>query len=291
MDKNDKDKLSVSRSSKPESRQRSGRSPHSTSKRLSPKDRMTSTQVIRLQKFARSQIEAIGDFATGLTHEINQPLTVINGVLGYLASRIDAGRLELDKARELIGNAQGEVKRISHLLDRLYEFGAGNVGPREWVDLRMMIDELLEIMGRRLLSFSMELSLTFSDDLPPVFGDKAQLKQGFLYLFDNAVESMEKTNEGPKRVAIEAGVDDSGENVVLRFSDNGVGVDDLYLDKIFEPFFTTKSEGNTPGLGLSILYSIIKNHNGVIRCLPKIKKGAVFELTLPCRAKNAMCDE
>lgn len=247
----------------------------------SSKKSMTSTQVIRLQKFARSQIEAIGDFATGLAHEINQPLTVINSVIGYLTSQIDAGHLDTDKARRLLSEAGGEVQRISHLLERLYEFGEGNVGVMEKVDLRGLVEELLEIMGRRLLTFSVELSLTFPEDLPPLVGDKSQLKQGLLYLFDNAVEALAKSCGGEKRISIKASVDKKNKNLILIFSDNGVGVEDPYLDKIFEPFFTTKTEGATPGLGLSILYSIVKNHNGRIRCLPNIKQGAVFELVLP----------
>ena len=242
---------------------------------------VTQTQVIKLQKIARSKIEAIGDFATGLAHELNQPMTFINSVFDYLSMKLENNSLDEAKAKELIQTAKSEIKRVSGVLDNLYEFGEGNVGAMSQVSMINIVEELLEIIEERMLNFSVEVSCTISKSLPNIFANQPEIKQGLMYLFENSLEALEESPEKHKQISISAEVSNDGRYVVIKFSNNGSCISNKHLDRIFEPFYTTKQSLHNSGLGLSILYSIVRNHNGTIRALPDIENGVVFEMTLP----------
>ncbi|ODS30449.1 MAG: two component histidine kinase, partial [Candidatus Scalindua rubra] len=120
-------------------------------------------------------------------------------------------------------------------------------------------------------------------DLPMVSVRSNHFEQVFINLFQNAVDAFkDKTEHAEIRVDIFLSKDK--ESVILKVADNGMGMEQKYVDKIFEPFFTTKEVGKGTGLGLSIVYGIIREHNGTITCESEINKGATFTITLPVSA-------
>ena len=246
-----------------------------------PEKNVTKTQVVKLQKIARSKIEAIGDFATGLAHELNQPMTFINSVFDYLNMKIDKQELDEVRAKKLISTAKQEIKRVSGILNNLYEFGEGKVGTMTRVSMIGVVEELLEIIEERMLNFAVEVSYSIPEDLPDLLANKAQIKQGLMYLFENSLEALDVSPGDSKQISLRAELSEDGRFIILRFSNNGLTIPNRDLDRIFEPFYTTKKGLQNSGLGLSILYSLTRSHNGTIRTLPNITDGVIFELMLP----------
>lgn len=242
---------------------------------------VTQTQVIKLQKITRSKIEAIGGFATGLAHELNQPLTFINSVFDYLSNKMNKKELDEERAQKLISTAKQEIKRVSGILDNLYEFGEGNTGALVQVNLPSIVEGLLEIIKERMLNSSVEVKYTFSDDLPDIKGDLPQIKQGLMYLFENALEALSESDNDRKRIYIKANASQDGRFIVVKFANNGPKIPEKAVRKMFEPFYTTKEGPQHSGMGLPLLYSIIRNHNGIIHCLSNDDQNVVFEMTLP----------
>jgi len=171
-------------------------------------------------------------------------------------------------------------------LNNLYEFGEGKVGTMSRVCLQTVVEQLLEIIEERMLNFSVEISYTIPPDLPDLLANKSQIKQGLMALFENSLEALEESPISDKRISIKAKLSKDQKFIMLRFSNNGLSIPNCDLDRVFEPFYTTKEDVHKSGLGLSILYSIIRNHNGTIRTLPNITDGVVFEIMLPAYGRG-----
>lgn len=232
------------------------------------------------------RLAAIGRLATGMAHEIRNPLASMSGSIQMLGET-----LQLDSAnKRLMDIVLKETNRLDQLLSDFVLFTHPDDRKKEWVNLDGIIDDTLQMLSYNPLKNGIEVEKNLQGGTM-VEADSQQLKQVFWNLFINAVQAM--GSGGRLTVAtsilnydvlheslqerLNSKVGKEWTEIVI--ADTGSGIPDDYLDKIFDPFFTTKEKGI--GLGLAIVYSIIESYKGIIEVTSADKKGSRFAIYLP----------
>jgi len=217
------------------------------------------------------KLAAIGTLASGVAHELNNPLNNI-----YLSAQVlarEAGEGCPREVREAVGDIVGQTERVKRIVSDLLEFARGRDLQFREVDLKGLIADSYRHLGSSRNLEKVRFSLDADSSETIVLADQGQLEQVFANLFANAVDAM--GGAGDLRVRVTSGA----QSVAVTVSDTGRGIPRESLDKIFEPFFTTKDRGT--GLGLAIVYNIVKKHNGDITVGSEEGKGTTFTVTLP----------
>ena len=245
-------------------------------------------KAIQLDKMA-----ALGEIATGIAHELRQPLTAIQFEADYLrmtgvqAQMEHAGGLDplLDGAEleEIGDHLEGDVGRCQRLIDHLQKFGRISQDAPILLSINRSIEDSFILIGTQLRSHSVDVHLDLASELPLILADPYRLEQVFLNLISNAEHAM------AQRVAEEPGVEKvleittaaAGDEVVVTVRDNGSGMSEDVRSRIFDPFFTTKPRGEGTGLGLSISYGIVADYDGQIECESVEGQGTTFTLHFP----------
>lgn len=235
-------------------------------------------QLIQSEKMA-----AVGQLISGVTHEINNPLTVVMGYAEVLLSEPN-----LDKgARKALQAIYDESNRCKKVVQNLLSFARKHSPEREYVYINEVLERTLSLKEYDLRKNKIEVIKNLETRLPALMVDPNQIQQVFLNLINNAEQAMAE-NDGKRQLVIESRVKNGenrvnpeGEVVEILFRDNGPGISSKNLKKIFDPFFTTKPVGKGTGLGLSVSYGIIKEHGGEIYAMSEEGSGATFVIELP----------
>ena len=218
------------------------------------------------------KLASLGRLASGIAHEINNPLT---GVLTF--SSLLLGDLAGTKFEEDLKVIRDETLRCRKIVRGILDFARENEPQKTAADLNEVIDETLAIFEKNVTFHNVEFVRAFAPDLPPVQLDISQFKQVVSNLAVNAADAMPKGG----RLTLTTALDPAAGRVVVRFADTGVGIPPENLGRLFEPFFTTKDRGKGTGLGLAVVYGIIKRHNGTIDVRSKPGEGTEFIIRLP----------
>jgi two-component system sensor kinase FixL len=226
-----------------------------------------------------ARLATMGELATGMAHELNQPLTAITTYARACERYLEMAQPDLDEAREAAREISAEGLRAGATIHRLRRLVRTDVDEdRTSVDVNALIEELRDTMTADARSHGCLLDLALAPGLPSIVAHGPQLQHVLLNLVRNAFEAVADMPADDRRVAIEtAAVGAPG--IEIRIHDNGPGVDPAILDEMFEPFRTTKPQGT--GLGLAISRTIIQSHKGTIRVEPGSSGGATFVVTLP----------
>jgi signal transduction histidine kinase len=234
------------------------------------------------QLIQAAKLASIGELATGIAHEVNNPLNNIGLFVSNALDSIRAGKPPEVIVPEL--EAVGpQVQRAAAIITSVRAFGRTAPSGFKLLNLNDAIRNALALISEQLKSREVQVQLNLRVDPVPLQGNQLQLEQVFLNLFINAGDAMEDAVERILTVA----TDLSSSTVVITVRDTGSGISDDALERIFDPFFTTKPVGQGTGLGLSISYGIIKKHKGDIRVHQELRGGTSFTLTLPlCFEKN-----
>ena len=195
-------------------------------------------QRLELIAIAQSKLATLGEVATGVAHEINQPLTYISTMIQSLEEELGLDDLDLERLEPRLAEARRQVGRISIIVDHLRTFGRQDDREMGELDLTAVLDNTLLLVGERLHHENVDLERRAEGELPRIWGNASQLEQVYLNLFQNSIDALSQT-EGAK-ITITLTSSRGGEAVELNFSDNGVGISPAYVDKVFQPFFTTK---------------------------------------------------
>jgi two-component system cell cycle sensor histidine kinase/response regulator CckA len=231
-----------------------------------------------------NKMEAVGRLAGGVAGDFNNMLTVIAGYAELLREEIPAD----SPTRKFVDEIVYAGKRAASLTERLLAFSRGNGAQPLVLDLNLTLSNMEPIL-RRLLGQNIELLLLTAPGLGRIKADPSQIEQVILNLAANARDAMPN---GGKLVVETANVDlaeQSGERlgmkpgpcVMLAVSDNGIGMDQATRSRLFEPFFTTKAPGQGSGLGLSTVYSVVKQAEGQVTVYSQPNCGTIFEVYLP----------
>jgi len=218
------------------------------------------------------KLESIGTFSGGIAHDFNNLLYVISGNAELLLK--DAP----PESRERLNYILNASQRGSDLVKQLLTFSRKSESNLQTLYLN---DEIRRIhkMLERIIPKMIEIRLDLADDLYTVDADPGQIEQVLMNLSLNARDAMSDT--GKLIIRTENGIYNNERSVILKVSDTGHGIDPKILEKIFDPFFTTKEIGKGSGLGLSVIYGIIKAHNGDIFCDSVAGSGTTFTIYLP----------
>jgi len=241
----------------------------------------------RLQEMHLIQTEkmsSIGVLATGIAHEINNPLTSVAGCAEGLLRRFrDEPALKEDVRLDVFPHYLEVIVRESYrckgIIDHLLSFGRKSDGTAVRVDLNMVLREILELLRYHPAYRKIRVVTRLQQDLPRVLGDPSGLRQVCMNLLVNAHQAIE--GDGLVEVTTER----AGETMVaVVIRDSGCGMSQDIIDRIWEPFFTTKEVGKGVGLGLALSYNIVKRHGGEIRLESRPGEGSRFTVLLPvCR--------
>jgi len=237
-------------------------------------------------QFVQSQkMQAIGQLAGGVAHDFNNLLTAISGYCDLLLLRHDESDPDYGDLIQIHQNSN----RAASLVSQLLAFSRKQNLQTETVDLRDVLSDLTHLLNR-LLGETVKLSIQNGDTLSMVRADKRQIEQVLMNLVVNARDAM----KGGGRVTIKTenlflsnelrrdrAVVEPGNYVVIRVRDDGEGISPDHAEKIFEPFFTTKKTGEGTGLGLSMVYGIVKQTGGFIFVDSTPENGTEFQILFP----------
>ncbi len=250
------------------------------------KERSLEQQLRQAQK-----MESIGTLAGGIAHDFNNLLTVINGFVELALLNMDPK----DPVRKNISAVLEASKKAQTLTSQLLAFSRKQIYQPEIVNINEVISSM-EKMMRRLIGEDIDIETRLADNLPLIKADASQLEQIFVNLVVNARDALNAAEkEGfRKKITIETGQVELGTDYVDRHpgsrpgkyvyfavSDNGIGMDEETRQKIFEPFFTTKEKHRGTGLGLSMVYGIVKQNEGFIYVYSEPGEGSTFKIYWP----------
>src|SRR5580704_2120741 len=227
-------------------------------------ERLHRTQMSRAEHFA-----TLGELATGLAHEIRNPLAGIAGVIEIVGRDLPT----TSPARAVVKDVRLEITRISRTLTDLLETARPRRPELRRSNLNTTVEHAVMLARQQVLSRPIKIELQKASDLPEVEHDSDQVHQVLLNLLLNAVQAM----EGAGTVRVEIGSRQGYASVAV--SDTGRGISSQNLQNIFRPFCTTKGDGT--GLGLSLAHRIVEDHHGRIEVNSVVGKGSTFTVLLP----------
>ena len=242
---------------------------------------MAEQQLIQASKMA-----TLGEMATGIAHELNQPLSVIKTASSFLKKKTSGGESIDQEVLKTLANEIGSyVDRATKIIQHMREFGRKSEVEVEPVSIEVPIKRALEIFSKQLSLREIEVVEEFDIPLPKILADANRLEQVFVNLLINARDAIEektkcsKSEKVEKRIILRAWARQG--KVFAEIEDTGIGIPDQIMDKVFEPFFTTKPVGKGTGLGLSISYGIVQDYDGTIHLDSTEGVGTKFTLSFP----------
>ncbi|MBK9167361.1 MAG: HAMP domain-containing protein [Bryobacterales bacterium] len=228
------------------------------------------------------RLASLGQLSASVAHEINNPIAgVLN--LSMLMQRIlkdngiPAGREE--EFRRYLGQVVSETSRVGRIVSDLLAFSRRSKPQRVEADLNRVVETTVSLVAHKLKLNETEAELDLAPDLPLLLCDPSQMQQVVLNLVLNASEATHTKGRG--HVAVRTRLAEDGGAVELVVEDNGEGIPPEIAAKIFDPFFTTKPEGKGVGLGLAVLYGIVRAHDGEVDVNSTAGEGTRFTVTLP----------
>ena len=222
-----------------------------------------------------SRLTAMGEMASSLAHELNQPLSAITSYLRGVATLLKSEPVDRDRIRDALDRSSDQALRAGDIIKRLREFVAKGETDHTLENPATLLEEAaaLALVGAR--EQGVRVSLRCDRELPDIIVDKIQIQQVALNLIRNAVEAMETTSR--RELTIDA--KRSGDFAFFIVADTGTGISPAIAEHLFQPFITSKANGM--GVGLSICRTIIEAHGGRISARQNEGGGTVFEFTLP----------
>jgi len=229
------------------------------------------TDRLQLQQQLREveQLTGIGQMAANVAHEIRNPLIAVGGFARQLHEEMDPD----DPRREHTRVILEEVTRLEQILREQLTLERHLQPVLRPVDVNQIIKDVRKLVSHGILSSGVRLVGDLGEGLPVTMGDANQLKQAFLNIINNAIQSM------PEGGTVTVKTQQLGQHILVTITDTGHGIPEEVMDKLFVPFFTTRKTGS--GLGLAVTRRIIENHGGRIDIESGVGRGTSFIITLP----------
>lgn len=235
---------------------------------------MTEFRRTSTQKFQTEKLKALVTMAGILAHELGNPLNSLTIHL-QLINRMLKGfpKKYKEKMSKILGITQTEVKRLDGIVTRFLQATRPLKSRFFEGDIHKIIDETLDLLGPELKRNKINVKKDYNTDIPKIYLDHIQIRQAFINIIKNALESMSKNGLLEIKTIL------NGETAAVSFTDTGTGMSEDEVSRIFEPYYSTKREGS--GLGLVILHRIIRDHGGKIDVKSKIGVGTTMTIYLP----------
>ena len=240
---------------------------------------LTEKRIMERQLIHTQKMESIGTLAAGVAHEVGNPLASISALVQVVQRSTDDQFVK--EKLELVKN---QVTRISKIIRDLVDFSRPSNYELQLTDINQIVSDAVEIIkvGTKAKNIDFKVSLNKRIPLLPLVAD--QVQQVFVNILLNAVDAIAEHYPTKPDCSIATKTDISGENVIITFEDDGVGISEENTGKVFEPFYTTKKEGKGTGLGLWVSYGIIKSFQGDIIVESTTGEGTTFKILLPIQS-------
>lgn len=251
---------------------------------------ITEKKRLQEQLFQSQKMESIGILAGGIAHDFNN---ILSAILGHAELLHEFSNLD-DAGKEKVRIIENGARKAGQMISKLLSFARKGSFETVPLNLNDIVKDTVDLLERMMTKKNVAIKMEIDHTLPSIEGDANQLEQVVMNIMVNAGDVM--PNGGVITVATSS-VDlerdagsihpllAPGKYVVLKISDTGPGIPEEIRDKIFDPFFTTKGPGKGTGLGLAMVYGIVKEHQGVIDVRTKLGRGATFEIYLPMSGK------
>lgn len=242
----------------------------------------------------QEQMAAIGEFSAGLVHDLKNPLTVILGHTQFcqlqFARQADVPPEFQSRICKSLEEVEKGVAHTNYIVEQLLEFARKSIPNKEEISINCLVNEVLEFVASEAERASVAIERKLQTDLPNIQVDHAQIKRAFINIVMNAIQAM--PDGGALTVETSLQRTRSGTEVLVRFTDTGVGMTPAESRKVFQPFYTTKTktgEGFTgTGLGMAVTYGIIGSHEGSISLTSRKGEGTTFFVKLPTELSPAV---
>jgi histidine kinase len=238
------------------------------------------------QLIQASKMATLGEMATGVAHELNQPLSVIKTSSNFFMRKVSKDEpIDAKILHTMASKISSSVDRATKIISHMREFGRKSIGSREGVDVNRVLRNAQDILSRQLELRGIEVVWALQENLPMILAEPSRLEQVIINLLVNARDAIEdkvesgKGRRGEDKIYIRTFSD--SKTVRIEVMDTGLGIPEAVMGKIFEPFFTTKRPGKGTGLGLSISYGIVKDFGGTIQASSEKERGARFVIEFP----------
>ena len=239
-------------------------------------EEFNSRQLDRLQQTSR--LITMGEMASSLAHELNQPLSAIANYNMGCVNRLQANDYRPEELLAAMQKASVQAERAGKIIRRVRDFVKKSEPNRGAVQIAEVVDEVIGFAEIEARKAGVRIGVSVPSDLPAAYADKIMIEQVVLNLVKNAVEAMQSTPRGERELAISARA--NGKDFIeVNVADRGSGVTAEQSERLFAPFYTTKAEGM--GMGLNICRSIIEFHHGRLWTVANPGGGSVFSFTLP----------
>ena len=241
---------------------------------------ITENKTVQEALWRSQRLASIGRLAAEFAHEMNNPLTSVltfsklaNSILQHEPFPTE----RLTDLRDYISYLQSETERCANISRNLLDFSRQSKIEIRENDIHEILDKTLTILRHRAGLDEIEIETSYAPEVPFLSCDFKRLQQAFINILWNAIEAMPEGG----RLVVSTSFDKEKDKVEIRIKDTGTGISPENVEKILEPFFTTKAEGKGAGLGLSVAYGIIRQHQGEIHLFSKEGEGTDVIVHLP----------
>lgn len=247
-------------------------------------DKATAERDKMSQAFVRSaKLASVGELATGLAHEINNPLAIIGAEqtnISDLISDFDTNSQETEQISESVERCKQQVRRCGNITRKMLQFGRKQESSLVPTDIAPGIKEVINLLERHANVRNVKIKSEIEANTPEVLVDPIEFEQVLVNLINNAIDALSHGGLITIKTYTEKGY------LHLDVSDNGTGIPPDILERIFEPFFTTKPVGKGTGLGLSVCYGIVSSWSGKIKANSTQGKGTTICIMLPLQSQS-----
>jgi len=225
------------------------------------------------------RLASIGTMSTGIAHEINNPLAIINESAGFMKYILSTSEMlkcpRRDALMMSIEKIENSIKRASKITQQLLTHVKKPELQFSEVNLKALLYETFGLLKREIKDKQININWEIAPEKNRVWSDSYQLRQVLMNILSNAVHAVSENG------SITLSTSETNEDIILEIKDNGIGIPKENLGKIFDPFFTTKSFDDGTGLGLFVVHKIISNLNAKIDVTSTVGKGTSFYIKLP----------
>lgn len=251
-------------------------------------------EITEAEKMAQSQkMETIGTLAGGLAHDFNNVLSGITGPLSLIEFMINSGDIDFESFKDYIRTIGDSSERAKSIVDQLLSLSRKQKFRKESLNLIDVIKNVIKI-GKTSFDKSVIIDFRIPEVVPHIFGDQTYLEQALLNILINSAHAMtimrDKSADWGGTISINIELIENSGNIVhgvirdywmISIVDTGIGMSHETVSKIFNPFYTTKEKGAGTGLGLSMVYNTINQHEGSVNVYSELGKGSCFNIYLP----------
>ncbi|KJS29747.1 MAG: histidine kinase [Desulfatitalea sp. BRH_c12] len=238
------------------------------------------------QLIQAGKMTTLGEMASGVAHELNQPLSVIKTISSFFMRKVARQEaIAPDMLSTMLAKADTNVDRATRIIHHMRQFARKSDMVMQRVKINEILHSAFDIFSQQLKAHGIAVLWELCDNLPDIEADPQRLEQVFINLLLNARDAIEEKwqqagqSSQVDHITIHSAFREK--RVICRICDTGIGIAPQVRDKIFEPFFTTKEVGKGTGLGLSISYGIVRECRGRLECKPNTDSGTCFELDFP----------